>query len=149
MKGEKSGVDEGGMSYIRPGEAKNYHYLDPRWQHAIVVYSAKTLLYLDELWTKKALMHELSHAWHISNWSQCHSPIYNTYLNAKGKSLYRNVKDYKGRDIEVAYAMKNQMEYFADLSAIFFVGGNYFPFNSKGLKGYDPEGFAMIKELWK
>ena len=149
MKGEESGIDEGGMSYIRPGEAKNYHYLDPRWQHAIVVYSSKTLLYLDELWTKKALMHELSHAWHISNWPQRHIPIYKTYLNAKGRGLYRNVKDYKGRDIETAYAMKNQMEYFADLSAMYFVGGNYFPFDDKGLKRYDPEGFEMIKKLWK
>jgi hypothetical protein len=149
MKGEKSGIDEGGMSYIRPGEAKNYHYLDPRWQHAIVVYSSKTLLYLDELWTKKALMHELSHAWHISNWPQRHPPIYNTYLNAKERGLYRNIKDYKGRDIETAYAMKNPMEYFADLSAMYFVGGNYFPFNGKGLRGYDPEGVIMIKELWK
>ena len=126
MKGEKSGVGEGGMSYIRPGEAKNYHYLDPRWQHAIVVYSAKTLLYLDDMWTKKALMHELAHAWHISNWPQRHPPIYNAYLDIKSKGLYKNINDYKGREIEVAYALKNQMEYFADLSAIYFVGGNYF-----------------------
>ncbi|WP_435277332.1 hypothetical protein ACMAZF_20535 (plasmid) [Psychrobium sp. nBUS_13] len=148
MKGEKSGVNEGGMSYIRPGEPKNYHYLDPKWQHAIVVYSAKTLMYLDEMWTKKALMHELAHAWHISNWPQRHPPIYNAYLNAKSKGLYQNIEDYKGRKIEKAYAIKNQMEYFADLSAMYFVGGNYFPYNKNELAKYDFEGVGMIKEMW-
>ncbi|MEW6989199.1 hypothetical protein AADZ91_00805 [Colwelliaceae bacterium 6441] len=148
MKGEKSGVDEGGMSYIRPGEPSNYHYLDPRWQHAIVVYSAKTLMYLDEMWTKKALMHELAHAWHISNWPQRYPPIYNAYLNAKNKGLYRNIDDYKGRKIATAYALKNQMEYFADLSAMYFVGGNYFPFDAKTLNKYDATGTKMVSSLW-
>ncbi|MDX2370839.1 MAG: hypothetical protein QNK36_20955 [Colwellia sp.] len=148
MKGEKSGINEGGMSYIRPGEPSNYHYLDPRWQHAIVVYSTKTLMYLDEMWTKKALMHELAHAWHISNWPQRHPPIYNAYLNAKSKGLYRNIEDYKGRKIETAYAIKNQMEYFADLSAMYFVGGNYFPYNADALLKYDEVGEKMVKSLW-
>jgi hypothetical protein len=55
------------MGYFRKGQPLNYHYLDPRWQDVIVIYSAKNLLYLNELWTKKALMHELAHAWHIGN----------------------------------------------------------------------------------
>lgn len=149
MKGEKSGVGEGGMSYIRPGEPSNYHYLDPRWQHAIVVYSAKTLMYLDEMWTKKSLMHELAHAWHISNWPQRYPPIYNAFLNAKRKGLYRNIEDYKGRKIETAYALKNQMEYFADVSAMYFVGGNYFPYNAKKLSQYDPDAYEIVELLWK
>ena len=149
MKGEKSPINEGGMSYIRPGEPNNYHYLDPRWHHAIVVYSAKTLMYLDDVWTKKALMHELAHAWHISNWPQRHPPIYNAFLHAKEKGLYLDVNDYKGRKIKSAYAIKNQLEYFADLSAIYFVGGNYFPYNSIGLKKYDLKGYQMIKSIWK
>jgi len=148
MKGEKSGADEGGMSYIRPGEPSNYHYLDPRWQDVIVVYSAKTLMYLDDVWTKKALMHELAHAWHISHWPQRHPPIYNAFLQAKEKGLYLDVNDYKGRKIKSAYAVKNQLEYFADLSAMYFVGGNYFPYNRQGLKEYDPMGYEMIKLLW-
>lgn len=149
MKGEKSGVDEGGMSYIRPGEARNYHYLDPRWQHAIVVYSAKTLMYLDDLWTKKALMHELAHAWHISNWPQKYAPIYQPFLQAKNKGLYLNIDDYKGRKIQTAYAIKNQLEYFAELSAMYFVGGNYYPYNAATLKEYDLAGYQMVEALWQ
>ena len=150
MWGKKSpnGGRAGGMSYIRPGETNNYFYLDPRWQHAIIIYSAKTLMYLDDVWTKKALMHELAHAWHISNWPQRHPPIYEAYLSAKEAGLYQNIKDYKGKDIDTAYALKNQMEYFADLSSVYFVGGNYFPFNKKGLSTYDPNAIKMLRELW-
>jgi hypothetical protein len=137
-----------GMAYFRQGEPEGYAYLDPRWQHAIVVYSAKNLMYLDALWTKKALMHELAHAWHITNWSDKYKPIYSAYLNAKSKGLYRNVKDYKGKIIPQAYAIKNQLEYFAELSAIYFVGGNYMPFNRSKLYEYDRVGNKVICDLW-
>src|SRR5690606_2837959 len=72
MWGEDSpkGGRKSGMSYIRPGEPKNYPYLDSRWGNAIVIYSAKNLMYLDALWSKKALMHELAHAWHLNNWPE-------------------------------------------------------------------------------
>ena len=49
---------------------------------------------------------------------------------------------------KTAYALKNQMEYFADLSAMYFVGGNYFPYNAELLKEYDNQGLNMVKSLW-
>ncbi len=143
-----SGGRSSGMAYFRQGEPDNYAYLDPRWQHVIVIYSARNLMYLDTLWTKKALMHELAHAWHITNWSDKYEPIYSAYLNAKSKGLYRNVKDYKGKIIPQAYAIKNQLEYFAELSAIYFVGGNYMPFNRSKLYEYDRVGNKVICDLW-
>jgi hypothetical protein len=136
------------MGYFRKGQPLNYHYLDPRWQDVIVIYSAKNLLYLNELWTKKALMHELAHAWHIGNWPDKYPPIYNAYLQAKQKGLYTNVEDYKGKTINQVYALQNQREYFAELSAMYFVGGNYFPYNAGALLKYDKVGEKMIKSLW-
>lgn len=150
MWGESSpkGGRKSGMSYIRPGEPKNYPYLDPRWENVIVVYSAKNLMYLDSLWSKKALMHELAHAWHLNNWPENCEPIVSAYRNAKGLGLYRNVKDNKGKIIKEAYAIKNHLEYFAELSAIYFVGGNYFPENNKNLRDYDVVGLTMIERGW-
>ena len=142
------GGRDSGMSFIRDGEPDNYPHLDPRWNGVIVIYSAKNLMYLDSLWTKKALMHELAHAWHIMNWPEKYEPIYAAYVNAKSKDLYRNVKDYKGKTIPTAYAIKNQLEYFAELSAIYFVGGNYFPYSKSDLKNYDSAGFEMVSLLW-
>ena len=142
------GGRKNGMSFIRLGEPDNYHYLDPQWENAVVVYSAENLMYLNELWTRKALFHELSHAWHILNWPEKHPPIYQSWERAKNTSRYTQVKDIKGTVIESAYARKNQLEYFAELSAMYFVGGNYFPYDKAGLKKYDPEGYAMVEALW-
>jgi hypothetical protein len=137
-----------GMAYIRKGEPTNYPYLDPTWNDVIVVYSAKNLMYLDGVWTKKALMHELAHAWHIHNWPDKYDPIQLAYTAALSKGLYRNVRDMKGKLIPKAYATRNGLEYFADLSAMYFVGGNYFPFDRAGLEDYDPVGYSMVHMLW-
>ena len=48
-----------------------------------------------------------------------------------------------------AYATVNQLEYFAEVSAMYFVGGNYFPYDRDGLRVYDPKGVAMVELLWK
>ncbi|WP_395373415.1 hypothetical protein [Marinicella sp. W31] len=142
------GGRKNGMSFIRVGEPDNYHYLDPKWENAIVIYSAENLMYLNELWSKKALFHELSHAWHILNWPEKHPPIYEPWEQSKHAQRYTHVKDIKGTVIKSAYARKNQLEYFAELSAMYFVGGNYYPYDKAGLKKYDPEGYAMVESLW-
>lgn len=147
-EGSPNGGRKSGMSYIRPGEPKNYPYLDPRWENVIVIYSAKNLIYLDALWSKKALMHELAHAWHLNSWSENYEPILSAYRNAKNLGLYRNVKDNKGKVIKKAYAVKNHLEYFAELSAIYFVGGNYSPADRSALLIYDRQGKELISRLW-
>lgn len=150
MWGEKSpnGGRKSGMAYFRAGKPSSHPNLDTRWDNVIVIYSAPNLMYLDTLWTNKALMHELAHAWHLNNWKQQHPPIINAYQNAKQKRLYRNVKDYKGRQIAEAYALKNHLEYFAELSAIYFVGGNYYPNNREEMGRYDSVGTELIISSW-
>jgi hypothetical protein len=140
MQGE--GSPKGGQ------KPNNYSHLDPRWENAIVIYSAKNLMYLDSLWSRKALMHELAHAWHLNNWPENYEPIVGAYRNAKEKGLYRDVKDSRGNFIKEAYAIKNHLEYFAELSAIYFVGGNYFPESRARLHNYDITGFNMINIAW-
>ena len=147
-KASPHGGRASGMSYIRKGEPERYPHLDPQWGHSIIIFSAENLLFLDDLWTRKALMHELAHAWHLSNWPEKHPPILDAWSSSEKKQLYREVRDYKSAIIPAAYAGKNQLEYFAELSAIYFVGGNYEPFHRSGLREYDPAGFAMVETLW-
>jgi hypothetical protein len=150
MWGERApeGGHGSGMAYFRVGEPQNYPLLDPTWNHVIVVYSAENLMYLDSLWTKKALMHELAHAWHIYNWPERYAPINTAFLAARAGGLYLNVRDNKGKFIPKAYAITNQLEYFAEVSAMYFVGGNYFPFDRAGLARYDGAGERMVRRLW-
>lgn len=150
MWGEDSpyGGNKSGMRFVRKGETERWPHYDKRWEHSIVIYSAENLMYLTDMWTKKALVHEFSHAWHIIHWPEKHAPIIQSWENAKLNNLYKNVKDYRGNIKPEAYAIKNQLEYFAELSAMYFVGGDYFPFNQQGLKRYDPKGAAMVENLW-
>jgi len=143
------GGKKSGMRFVRRGETKNRLHYDNKWEHSIVIYSAKNLMYLTDMWSKKALVHELAHAWHIMHWPDRFSEISNPWKKAKAQNLYTNVEDYKGRIIPNAYARKNNLEYFAELSAMYFVGGNYYPYNKNQLKTYDPNGVYMVEKLWQ
>jgi hypothetical protein len=149
--GQKSpnGGKKSGMRYVRKGEAKKRPHYDTRWEQSIVIYSAENLMYLTEMWTKKAITHELAHAWHIMHWPDKYAEIVTPWKNAKTRNLYENVKDYKNRLKPKAYAIKNNLEYFAELSAMYFVGGDYFPYERKKLAQYDPDGVKMVRKLWR
>lgn len=84
----------------------------------------------------------------LTNWPENYEPIVSAYRNAKDLGLYRNVKDNKGKIIKEAYAIKNHLEYFAELSAIYFVGGNYFPEKPDELFVYDRDGINLVIRLW-
>jgi hypothetical protein len=62
--------------------------------------------------------------------------------------LYAQVTDNNDQIIENASARVNQPGYFAELTAIYFVGGNDFPFDKLRSKRYDTQGYEMIVQLW-
>jgi hypothetical protein len=64
------------------------------------------------------------------------------------RRLYHDVKDDKGKTLEKGYAATNQLEYFAELSCMYFAGCNYHPLNRTELKVYDPAGYAVIEKMW-
>ena len=148
MWGEKSpyGGLKSGMRYVTRGS--NNPLYDPRWQGGIIIYSAYNFLHIDALWSKKALTHEMAHAWHLLNRKPKDPAVLGPWEAAVAQGLYRDVQDYKGQTIADAYARTNQLEYFAELSAAYFVGINYMPFDRKGLKAYDPTGYQMVETLW-
>ena len=150
MWGEKSpqGGLKSGMRYVRLGEASNNPLHDPGWHNAIVVYSTTNWMYLDELWSRKALVHEMAHAWHVAHWPDRYSEILDAWRAAKDAGLYAQVANRAGKTLGSAYAAANQMEYFAELSAIYFVGGDYAPFDREGLKRHDPRGYRLVEALW-
>lgn len=150
MLGEKSalGGHRSGMRFVRQGEPRDANGYDPRWAHGIVVYSSTNLMHLSGLWTRKAILQEMAHAWHIGHWPERHPPILSAWQQAMDRRLYRDVQDVNGKLIPTAYATTNQLEYFAELSAAYFVGINHFPFDREGLRRYDPAGAAMVEAVW-
>lgn len=137
-----------GMSYYRRGEPNYRKKIDSRWQHVIVINSATNYVSLDEIWSIKALVHEYAHAWHLSHFPDKHWPIRHAYKAAKNSQRYRNVKNNQGDVKKSVYAMTNHLEYFAELSAMYFSKADYCPFDRQTLKSFDKKGYDMVEKVW-
>lgn len=150
LYGEKSrhGGRNNGLQYFRKSAPDHNRHLDPRMASSIVIYSASNFVWLSEFWALKALVHELAHAHHLEQWPERRADIYDAWAHAKEAGLYRNIQDDRGRTLSQGYALQNHLEYYAELSCIYFVNGNYYPFNRANLRHYDPRGFQLIERLW-
>lgn len=150
MYGSKADGDgrDSGCEYFQSIAPDHYKNLDPDWGNSIVIYSAENYLWQSDLWALKLATHELAHAYHLGQWPEDKQEICRAYDNAMARKLYRDVSDVDGPMIEKAYAIQNPMEYFAELSCMVFAACDYAPHNRLELEKYDPEGYAMIREMW-
>ena len=44
--------------------------------------------------------------------------------------------------------MKDQREFFAELSEAYFGQNDYYPFTREQLRDFDPQSFKVIAEAW-
>jgi hypothetical protein len=93
------------------------------------------------------LLHELAHAFHNQELDYQHGEIRNLFRQAKKSGTYDKVarKNYEPQE---AYAMNNQMEYFAETTEAYFGENDYYPFNRSDLKKHDPKMHDLLKKLW-
>ena len=146
----KGGGRNNGLEYIQKDAPRFHPELDRRWGDSFVVYCAQNYIEISDLWARKALLHEFAHAYQLEQWPEHQPDIQSAWEHARDSGLYRNVHDVEnGKTIERAYALVNQLEYFAELSAMYFAKCNYQPSNRQELKTYDPVGYAMIRKLWR
>jgi hypothetical protein len=142
------GGRDNGLRY-HPKNAPKFHpQLDERWENCIVIFSAHNYATISEFWGLKPLVHEFAHAYHLARWPETYPKIFDTWQAAVKKGLYKNVVDEKGKVLDQAYAITNQLEYFAELSVMYFIGNNYAPRSRAELEAYDPGGAELIKKLW-
>jgi hypothetical protein len=143
------GGQDSGMTYHHTNAPDRFPELDLRWRNCAVIHSAQNYVNQSETRSAKAVLHELSHSWHLMHWPQDMPEIVAAWKNATDQGLYRNVTDNDdGKHYDRAYALTNASEYFAELSCMFFFTCNYPPLNRRELKLYDPIGYAMIETAW-
>ena len=147
-KADGGGLDNG-LEYFATGAPQFDPRRDENWSDAIVVYHAENYVDLDDLWALKAVVHELAHAYQLVQWPEKEPNILAAYDKAMAEKLYSNVKNDNGEPLETAYATANQLEYFAELTCMYFARCNYKPFDRAELKAYDPMGYRMIRKMWK
>jgi hypothetical protein len=144
----KKGGRDNGAEYFQKQAPDYWKWIDPHWGSALVIYSARNYMWLSDEWSVRLLIHELAHAWHLEQWPEEQVDILAAWKHAQTNNLYLNVKAVNGTVIPRAYAMDNQLEYFAELSCAFFWRGEYEPFDRKTLQSYDPVGVAMLRKVW-
>lgn len=144
----KLGGETNGLRYFPKSGDATLLLGDEKWAHTIVIYNVENYLWISDLWKKKSVVHELSHAWHYKDWPHNYPILKRTWLSARQKALYLSQKDLNGKILKPAYASTNEKEYFSELSAMYFVGCNYYPFNREQLKEYDFEGYQMVRNIW-
>jgi len=146
-KAKHDGRDNG-AEYFQPSAPACYTNLDVRWGGSIVVYCAANYVWQTDLWALKLILHELAHAYHLEQWPEDQADICRAFTNALQHRLYCNVQDNRGKLHARAYALQNPMEYFAELTCMYFAACNYPPHDRRELQAYDPEGYALIRKLW-
>lgn len=150
MYGPKAKADgrDNGAEYHQVTAPACYETLDPRWGHGLVVYCAENYVWLSEFWALKVTVHELAHVYQLAQGPEDQPDIVRAYDHAMRGNLYRQVRNDRGEVLDKAYAIQNPLEYFAELSCMYFTGCDYPPRTRAELKAYDPVGYAMIQKMW-
>ena len=128
---------DNGLEYFQANAPAFHPELDPQWSNCVVVYCAQNYLDLSPLWALKSVQHELAHAYHLQHYPEDQPDILAAWRHALHNGLYPR-----------AYARSNQLEYFAELSVMYFGRCDYPPVDRSALRAYDPQGYAMIERLW-
>lgn len=121
--------------------------------NSIEISNVQSFLYFTELNSPNLLLHEIAHLYHLTTLTVHYEPIYEAFVNARETGLYNSVDYYSGNDIYVenreALATTDQLNYFAELTEAYFGVNDYFPHHREQLREHDPQGFAVIEEVWK
>ena len=96
------------------------------------------------------VLHEYAHGYHdrFLPGGFENPEVLAAYKHAKEAKLYDAVLRRGGR-VERAYAMTNQMEYFAENSEAFFGTNDFYPFVRVELQKHDPQMYELLKKLWE
>jgi len=97
---------------------------------------------------RNPFMHEIAHAYHDLVLSLSDHTILSGYNHAKLSGRYNAVRHASGR-FEIAYAMRDHAEFFAELSEAYFGYNDFFPFTREDLKEFDPSSYRVISNAWE
>jgi dipeptidyl-peptidase-4 len=100
------------------------------------------------------VLHELAHAYHdqVVPGGYQNPEILVAYRQAKSAGTYDAVKRWTGEKFvekpSKAYAMTNQMEYFAETTEAYFDRNDMEPFDRVELQAKDPDMLKVIEKIW-
>jgi hypothetical protein len=94
-----------------------------------------------------AILHELAHAYHDQVLGFDEPRIRKAYTTYKKSGHGDKVLRHDGRHVP-HYALTNPMEFFAEMTEVYFGVNDFFPFNRAELREAEPEIHALLREIW-
>lgn len=98
------------------------------------------------------MLHELAHGFHDRVLTFDQPDIIAAYQHAKDAKLYDRVERSRGNGtpntFELAYAMTDHKEYFAETTEAYFSRNDFFPFTRDELDKHDPQMLKVIERVW-
>lgn len=123
------------------------HGFDPAKAKAVEIGSAAT--YLEWRTAQPSMvMHELSHAYHDQVLGKPHEGLSKALQQARTSGRFDRVVRFMG-NVDSHYALTNADEYFAETTEALFGVNDFYPFVRGELMAADPEGAALVAQLWK
>ncbi len=125
------------------------HGMNPDKYRCVEISNAATFVE----WTRDLpwmVLHELSHAYHdqfVPGGFQ-NPEVLQCYKDAVQSGLYNAVLHVRKKEKVRAYALNNQMEYFAEETVALFGCNSFYPFNRRELEDHDPALYKTLLKLW-
>jgi hypothetical protein len=94
------------------------------------------------------VMHEMAHAYHDRVLGAWNPEVRRVYEAAKAKGLHQSVRFANGRSVPFGNAIRNEWEYFAELSEAYFGENDQTPLSAKDLHSYDSDGYQLVGQAW-
>ncbi len=93
------------------------------------------------------VLHELAHAYHDQVLGFEEPRVKAIWEKFRDSGKYNSVLNSPGNRRE-HYGLKNQMEFFAEMTESYFGSNDFYPFVTGELKDTEPEIFALMEEIW-
>lgn len=94
------------------------------------------------------MLHELAHGYHDQVLKHGHRSVRKAYERAKSSGDFEKIRHIDGSTVR-HYALNNDEEYFAETTEAYFGKNDFYPFNRAELKEFDPDGYALMQEVWE
>lgn len=116
--------------------------------NSVEISDVQAFLFLTWLNSPNLMLHEIAHLYHVTSLTVHYEPIYQAFLDASNTGVYNQGNDNVIEDVP-AHVISDQLNYFSELTEAYFGTNDYFPFNREQLRAHDPQGFAVIEQVWK
>ncbi len=93
------------------------------------------------------VLHELAHAYHDQVLGFDDAEVRAAHDAAVRAGTYAKVLHIRGHETE-HYALKNPMEFFAELSESYVGTNDFYPFVRGELKRHDPRAYELLEKIW-